>query len=63
MALMSRVSIWLKEITYRFDKEDEMNVKQMREHLAAKYGIKWVAKKSDQEVIAIYFNMLRRKGA
>ena len=60
---MLRVSIWLKEITYRFDKEDEMNVKQMRERLAAKYGIKWVEKKSDQEVIAIYFNMLRRKGA
>lgn len=60
---MSRVSIWLKEITYRFDKEDEMNVKQMREHLAAKYGREWVSKKSDQEVIAIYFRMQRRKGA
>ena len=40
-----------------------MNVKQMRKCLADKYSIEWVAKKSDQEVIAIYYRMLRRKGA
>ena len=63
MASTSKEPIWLREITYRFDKEDEMDVKQMRRYLADKYGSEWVAKKSDQEVIAIYYSMQRRKGA
>lgn len=40
-----------------------MDVKQMRRCLAEKYGIEWVVKKSDQQIIAIYLSMQKRKGA